>query len=310
MAANTFFFNWEVDLLIWLQAHAGSVIIKIAKLMAYFGDEFVMIALLGFLYWCWDKELGRFLGTGMAMGIVAGPMIKNTMLRKRPYMDHDRIACYKPVAPDAGLYDISAQGYSFPSMHSSNSTIMFGSLIWGGTAKWYLRLPAILMPVLVGVSRCVVGVHYPTDVLAGWILGLVILYINGFLNKRFEHRGRVNLVIFLLSLTGIFFCRSEDYFTGLGVMAGYFLSIPFEERFVHFDNTRNPVKMMLRLAGGFGLFFGISYLLKKPFSEEFLETAELASFMVRFLRYAIVSFVVLGVYPILFRPDRLKSEMD
>ena len=58
---------------------------------------------------------------------------------------------------------------------------------------------------------------------------------------------------------------------------------------------------MLRVLGGVAVFFGLNTLLKLPFSKEFLESGTLAAYLVRTLRYAVVIFVDMGVYPLVFR---------
>lgn len=72
--------------------------------------------------------------------------------------------------------------YSFPSGHTSGSTVGFGLLaylVWQ-VAPLPISLPAtiflIILIIGVGLSRIKVGAHYPTDVLAGWLLGLLGLW--------------------------------------------------------------------------------------------------------------------------------------
>ncbi len=58
---------------------------------------------------------------------------------------------------------------SFPSAHAANMSALVGvaTALWGRRAFWGL----VWLPVLVGLSRVYVGVHYPSDVLGGWALG-------------------------------------------------------------------------------------------------------------------------------------------
>lgn len=76
------------------------------------------------------------------------------------------------------LTDVSTS--SFPSGHAMLSTVVFltlGTLLGRFTSEWKLRAYflsiALTLCLLVGVSRVYMGVHYPTDVLAGWVAGLV-----------------------------------------------------------------------------------------------------------------------------------------
>ena len=108
------------------------------------------------------------------------------------------------------------------------------------------------------------------------------------------------LILFLISLPGIFYCVTDDYYTALGIMAGLFLAIAFEEKFVHFENTRIFWRALLRIVGGFGFYFLLNFLLKLPFDKEFLAGASILAFFVRTCRYAVIMFLIPGVYPMIF----------
>ena len=125
---NTFFFAWEPALMVWLQAHLGSFGITLATFLSMFGEEMAFILLLGICYWGFNKELGKFIGRNACVGMVANPMIKNVFLRLRPYMVCPEVKCLKVVDPSADPMDIAAQGYSFPSGHSSGSVTAYTSL--------------------------------------------------------------------------------------------------------------------------------------------------------------------------------------
>ncbi|GAB6274944.1 MAG: phosphatase PAP2 family protein [Peptococcaceae bacterium] len=69
-------------------------------------------------------------------------------------------------------------GYSFPSAHSMVSMAFYGAmayLLWmylpSPRWRWFLTVSLILLIVFIGVSRIYLGVHYPSDVLAGFIAG-------------------------------------------------------------------------------------------------------------------------------------------
>jgi len=80
---------------------------------------------------------------------------------------------------------VSAPGYSFPSGHTLNSTATYGLL---ALVAWRSRLPlairraavvvGVTIPLLVGLSRIALGVHYPTDVLAGWLVGVALVALG------------------------------------------------------------------------------------------------------------------------------------
>ena len=299
---NTFYLPFEPVLMQWLQNLLGEGGSKLISHLSFFGEVPVMVLIFGLLYWCFDKEFGIYVGTNAVIGLILNPMIKNVALRRRPYMDHEGIMCYRPVEAGADIYDISAQGYSFPSGHAMNSTVIYGSI--GRYLKnKVIMIMTIVLPILVGISRIVVGVHYPTDIFVGWIVGLIVIFLVPALYSKFgkEKRWLLNLILFLLAATGFFYCRTIDYFTGIGAMGGFFAGIEFEERFVKFENVKKPYEVFLRMIGGLVVYFCVNTLVKLPFSKEFLSSPTMGAYTVRSVRYFIVLFFLSGVYPLVFR---------
>lgn len=83
--------------------------------------------------------------------------------------------------PDDVVHLISEGGFSFPSGHSITSMFVFGLLIFlvrsnvrNKTAANVLTAVLSIPMILIGLSRIYLGVHYPTDVLAGWCLGIAV----------------------------------------------------------------------------------------------------------------------------------------
>ena len=305
---NTFYFAWEVALMEAIQAHLGDFGAKLASVISAFGEELVLVAIMGFIYWCWDKKTGRVIGLNVIMGLVFNPLFKNIALRRRPYMDNPSIKCLKPVDSSASIYDIKAQGYSFPSGHSTNGTIAYGSLTYFYKNK-VLRVICILLPLLVGISRFCLGVHYPTDVLCGWILGVIIIFLMPWLLKKVPNKLILYPVIFVISCVGCFFSTTNDYYSGLGMMAGFFIGDIFEEKCVKFENTCVWWRCILRVLIGGALYIGLNSVLKMPFPKYILEAENALAYTIRTVRYAIVMFVEVGVYPFAFRIlDKKKTE--
>ncbi len=296
---RTFFFPWEVALTQWLQAHMGAGAVAAASLISMLGEPLLVVAAVGFLYWCADKEFGKTVGVNLAAAVILSCMAKNLVLRRRPYFDHGTIRCLRPAEPEADIYDIRAQGYSFPSGHSSTAAAAYPSIALGRPRRW-LTLLAVLLPLLVGLSRVCLGVHYPTDVLAGWALGLLAAFGLGKLQRCLRRRWVLCLLLLLVGLPGWAFCRSDDFYSGYGLLLGIFASILFEERFVRFANTRSVLRSILRLAAGLGLFLGVSTLMKLPFSGAF-PAGSFPDHLLRAGRYAVSAFIVMGLYPMLFR---------
>ena len=301
LQGNTFFFPWEVSLMEWLQANLGESFLKVISYLSLFGEEIVLILLLGFLYWSYNKHLGKTVGIGALFACACCCMAKNIALRRRPYFDHENVKILRVPDPEADVYDIAAQGYSFPSIHSSNAASMYGAMAVNGKKKWLTAL-AFVIPLLVGFSRVAVGAHYPTDVLAGWAFGAAAALLIPFLQKKIRSTAVFYGILLAASLPGVFFCKSTDYFSTLGLMIGFMGGTLLDEKYVRFENTDKPLWMILRAVGGLAVYLVLNTLLKLPFSKEFLASGASASLFVRCARYAILSFVGFGVYPMIFKP--------
>lgn len=302
---STIFFPWEVRFMEWFQTVLGQTSISVLSFFSVFGEQTVMILILGFVYWSYNKKLGKTVGLGVLAASLWCTSLKNIVLRRRPYFDNEGIKLYRAVEPDADIYDIAAQGYSFPSIHSANAAAAYGGLAANSERNKRLLFPlAAALPLLTGISRVAVGVHYPTDVLAGWLLGSIALIAIPVIEKRSGvSYGSLPVYIFLLitGAPGLLYCRSEDYFTTFGLTVGFIGGMIIEERFCSFENTRNPVRMALRPIGGMMIYFALNTFLKLPFSDTFLSGGSYAALLVRAARYAVIALAEFGFYPMLFR---------
>lgn len=306
---STFFFTWEVNLMEWLQSHIGSTVISFISCFSLFGEELPLILIVGFFYWSYNKKMGRSIGLIAIMGLIWNTMIKNIVLRRRPYFDHKNIKILRIVDPSADIYDISAQGYSCPSGHSTNAVTVFGSLALNLRKRW-MTIIAIVIPLLTGFSRVVVGAHYPTDVLGGWLLGLLSVTIVYILQKRIKSTLMLYGILIATVMPGFFYCTSADYYTAVGLFIGFIGGTILDDYYVHFENTRKPLFIITRLLGGLMVYLVLNQLLKTPFSKEFLSDGSTVAMMVRCARYAIVAFVDFGVYPMLFKLEKNSKRDD
>jgi undecaprenyl-diphosphatase len=102
----------------------------------------------------------------LLFGQLINGALKYLVKRKRPYMQNDKIN---------NLEKLKLDYYSFPSGHTFNAFLLFYILRDNGIINNYFKI----IPYLVGLSRITLGVHYPTDIIAGAILAkLVISYYN------------------------------------------------------------------------------------------------------------------------------------
>jgi len=292
--------EWEVNLIEWLQKTVGDLNGTLISALGFLGGEMGLLMMALIILFCWKKESGKRLALLIAAVNSWLPMIKAVVLRPRPYMEYpDRVRGIADAGNNAPLTDVAAHGYSFPSMHSASAMALFVFLATEIKKRW-MWIVAVVMIFLVGLSRSVTGMHYPTDVLAGWALGLICVWILTLLEKKVKNEWIRHLILLVSVLPGVFYVRTDDYFTALGLMIGLIAAFHFEEKFVNFSDTRNVWAMILRVVGAFGIYFVLNKLLKMPFSTEFLTGGTLEAFLVRTARYAIIVFVMIGVYPKVF----------
>lgn len=300
---NTFFFDWEVNLITYIQSLVNEFGVTFFSLISELGDRIFAVLILCLLYLGYDKKFGKYVAVNVLSGVAFNALLKNVFDRRRPYFDHEDIESMKQVESDADVSDLLGQGYSFPSGHATNTSAIFGSL-YIYTKNKKLLIISIIICLLVGISRFALGVHYPTDVIFGWLLGLITIYIISFLRKRLSERN-LYLLLFCFSLIGCLYCDSNDYYSGIGLMLGCFSAFLFEEKYVKFENTNNITKIILRLIFGVIIFLGISTLIKLPFPSEVLDAKNALAFSIRAFRYALASFITLGIYPLSFKKFNL-----
>jgi undecaprenyl-diphosphatase len=119
--------------------------------------------LVGFLYFNRRFRATGFLLSSVGSGLLLCQSLKGFFARRRP-----------TVVPHLVDFDPS----SFPSGHSMGAALVYltlGSIIFrqvsGSRAKTYFLSVASTLAVIVGASRVYLGVHYPSDVFAGWAAG-------------------------------------------------------------------------------------------------------------------------------------------
>ena len=292
--------EWEVKLIESLQKAPEGLIRIFGSVFSFIGGEIGLLLIILIILFCWKKESGKRLALIIAALHAWLGMIKAVVLRPRPYMEHpDRIRGIADFGKSAPLDDVAAQGYSFPSMHSASAMALFISLAKEVKKRW-AWIGAIIIAILVGISRAMTGMHYPTDILAGWALGLAVVVIFTLLEKKINNEWVRHLILLASILPGVFFVRTEEYYSSLGLMIGLIAAIHFDEKFVNFTDTQNIFAKILRIVGAFALYFALNTLLKMPFSKEFLASGTLNALLIRTARYAVNLFVITGIYPKVF----------
>ena len=293
---KTWYLPFENSFILWFQGLAGkgSFLYYLMNFISMFGEEMVLVGIVGLIYWGFDKRRGERVGFMMISAVLFNPMIKGIVRRTRPFDSGVGIQNFRDV-----------DGYSFPSGHSSGSasTLVGTAVVYKDKKfKWLIAL-AVIIPVLVALSRTYLGAHYPTDVVCGLILGVGLVFLIDLLyrvvpNKYFLYGG-----LLLIGIAGFFYCTESDFFTGYGILMGYVCGILFEEKVTKFDNTKVWWRIILRVLVGGGLFLGLNTVIKLVVGAIYPTYEDNVWFehIFRTLRYAVVVFLVIGVYPLLFK---------
>lgn len=282
--------QWEIELIQAMQAHFSSGLILLSKMFTLMGQEYPLVLIVLIFYYCIDKKFGKRLCVQLLTTLVWVPLIKNLVLRVRPYFAHPEIDILIPAVPTADPYDMMAQGYSFPSAHSACAAAAYPSVARRFKKK-AVTIIAIVLTFCIGLSRFCVGAHYPTDVLVGWFIGGFAAIIISFAYKRIKNENLFNFILLLTGVPGLFYCESEDFFTGFGLMLGACFAYVFEEKFVKFEKAEGLLKNIVRVAFGIAIFLLFAQGIKFIFGE---------SLTVRVIRYAAGSFAALGLCPMAF----------
>lgn len=134
------------------------------------------------------------------------------------------------------------------------------------------------------------GVHYPKDVAVGLALGIAAVFVCPFLWNRFHHEKMLAIMTAACFLPTLLLGQ-RDLYKAFGLLAGFWAGMMFERRFVGFSNQVSKGKKGLRLLLGLPLLGGVQFLLKLLFPPLlWLDAA----------RYALLVFVALGLYPMIF----------
>ncbi len=299
----TFCFPWEIPFMQFVQSVENPIMTALATFFTMFGQEYFVIFLTGFCYWSLDKKLGQKVLAALCGSMVFGALIKGTLLRRRPYMDFSEVKCIRAASPDADTMSPVEQGYSFPSINSSLSAGVFGTIGINVKKTWSTVL-AFIIPFFVGLSRIYLGVHYPTDVLAGWAVGTIALFLVYFIGRKFGVKVCM-LIELAIGAAGFFYCRENEFFSIYGILLGCFSGFLYEEKFVQFENSKKWWSYLLRPVLGVLLFVGISALLKLPVQN--ISSTDALSFLFgyRCFRYALCTFIIMGPYTHLFKAVKL-----
>ena len=310
-------YSWGIDIIKVIQGFQSPFLTSLMKFISNIGNETFYIIIIMIIFWCWNEKKGFLLGLLVIISGWTNSFLKIVFDHPRPY----------EFEPAVGLAFEPSRG--FPSGHAQNSMTFWIALafilslnllkrknlrhlIWGFSS---------LIVLLIGFSRLYLGVHFPTDVLCGWLASLIILSAFYFLEKPasifFTKNGKrpQRVCAAAAALLMNMLLPQDTSLAGLllGFTLGYSLmlySFPFNAQ-GEMDG-KAPGYKILALRSGIGVigalvvFIGLRFLIPGESSVyghiDFLEPYyELG----RFIRYGLLGFWASAGAVRLFQKSRL-----
>jgi len=181
-----------------------------AQFFSLLGTEEFYLFILPLLYWCVDSRLGLRVGVILTVSNSLNIFFKLAFHQPRPFWVSERVRAF------------GAEGsYGLPSGHAQHAMTVWGTMA-AGVNRWlrWLTAPVIF---LIGFSRIPLAVHFPTDVLAGWLIGALILsaflkweaVVLAWFNRltvaqRIALAFAASMLLLTISMVGLAFVPSAD----------------------------------------------------------------------------------------------------
>jgi membrane-associated phospholipid phosphatase len=277
----------QIDLLVWLQGLRNPLLTQFFALMTFFGSEEFILAFLALVYWCVSRTVGLRLGLVFIGSQYANEVLKGLVNEPRPG---------PPVEP---LHPETAPGAAWPSGHAQNSAAAWGTLA-GLIRDRRLTTFALILVFLVGLSRLYLGLHWPWDVLSGWVIGGILagVGLGVFATWGRAMAGAPGLpwlaagVVVPLALFAVYPTDNNAKAMGalIGLIAGWWL----ERRTVGFEAPAPLTRQAIKAVIGLVVAFGLRVALKPVF--DLLPVALVGDL----LRYALIGLWVAWLAPWLF----------
>lgn len=157
-------YSWGINFILFLQS-LGDWIIPIMIFFTNLGIEEFYLLVVPALYWCIDPTIGVRTGIMLLLSGSINTLAKWIFHQPRPYWVSTKVTAYYPET-----------SFGLPSGHAQNAVTIWGILAFSFKKRlgWVI---AILLMFFIGISRPILGVHFPQDTLLGWIIGIIILIL-------------------------------------------------------------------------------------------------------------------------------------
>jgi len=211
------------------------------------GDDAVLVGLGAVVYWCLDKRRGRLVTYVLLFGAYLNFFLKILVQWPRP-----------PV--ELRIIEKNETSYGFPSGHVQDSTT-FWAWMSLDFRRWLLAALGTIIVIAVGISRIYLGVHYPAQVIGGWLVGLVVAGVGTIALRHLPTRNKegpvmmraVFVIAMLVPLTLVAWLGAiGEVNPGRmgGYLFGFWLGTLVEARYVQFTTEVSGAQKILRIAIG------------------------------------------------------------
>ena len=155
-------FNTGIDWIVFLQ-NMGQWLTGPMKVLTFLGSGEFFLMLIPALYWSIDSRIGIRVGMVFLISGAFIEIMKIAFHHPRPYWFSTLVRAYS-----------SEVSFGAPSGHTQLSVGLYGMLAYC-LKKWWGWLAAVILVLLIGVSRLYLAVHFPHDVILGLVFGAIVL---------------------------------------------------------------------------------------------------------------------------------------
>ena len=256
--------QWGIGVIIFIQQIRSPFFDVFFFSVSFFGTHIFFLMLLPFLYWCVDKKYASRIFIIYLISSWSNTVMKDLIHHPRPYHINEAVKIG------------SAGGYGIPSGHAQGSLVMGMSLLLWFRNRFFTYFSAAAI-LLIALSRLYLGVHFPTDILGGWILGAVILFtlwpnfgrLEKFLSgmSTYALYAAAFVIPAILSLA----LASKWPVISMGALSGFLFGLILQKKYSYFQQIKSFKAGILRYISGMvilALIFSAGYIvsgLKVPF---------------------------------------------
>jgi membrane-associated phospholipid phosphatase len=291
--------QWGLEIIRTVQRFQSPALDAVFKSVTALGSKEFYFLLFPLVLWCVDLAIGARIAVVFLLSAYVNLGLKDLFALPRPF----------ELDPTVKLYDV--EGYGLPSGHAQLSTVVWGTVA-DALGRTWVWLVAILMSALIGFSRIYLGVHFPIDVLAGWLLGALLLIAYLGLHPSLEkwlRDGGLGLHLsaaVVLPLALLTLHPTEDAATLTGILLGAGMGIALLRRTLAYSAGGLLWKRAVRFVIGSAVLLALRFGLKVVFSG----IDGPVQIMMRFVRYAILGLWAGFGAPWLFEKLQLASDEE